>query len=79
MPWRPSIELLPHFDQIVFMTVVTAPPDDIYYTQDTPMEEIREACIDFFMKKYNMPDVRAHFFYDIPFYRNKHNKKQRVI
>ena len=57
VPWRPSIELLPHFDQIVFMTVVTAPPDDIYFSKNTPAEDLKEACVDYFMKMYNWTEV----------------------
>ena len=57
VPWRPSIELLPQFDQILFTTVITAGKDDKIFTKDTPAEELKVACVDYFKKIYNATDV----------------------
>ena len=43
------------------MTVVTAPPDDIYYTKDTPVEDISKACVDYFMMQYNWSEVSSFY------------------
>ena len=79
VPWRPSIELLPHFNQIVFMTVVTAPPDDIYFTQSTPAEELREACMNYFMSRYSFSEVSVHQILLKPIFRSKLSKKRKAI
>ena len=52
VPWRPSIEYLPHFGWIIFMTVITAGADDKIYDKKMPMEELKAACVEMFMKKY---------------------------
>ena len=58
VPWRPSIEFLPQFDQILFTTVITAGVDDKIYSKETPTEELKTACVEYFKKSYNATEVR---------------------
>ena len=56
-PWRPSVERIDHFNQIVFMTVISGGLNDNSYTEKTPKEELKKACIDYFMKICNATEV----------------------
>ena len=62
VPWRPSIEYLPHFNWILFMTVITASADDKIYQKTMPVEELKVACVEHFMKKYNVTEVSQFYF-----------------
>ena len=57
------------------MTVVTAPQDDIYFSKNTPVEDLKEACVDYFMKMYNWTDVSFYSVIDSLF---RHKLKKRL-
>ena len=80
VPWRPSIELLPQFDQFLFTTEIKSGKDDKVFTEETPVEELKVGCIDYFTKIYNITDV-SNFIILIKtlFLRNKHKLKLMFI
>ena len=44
------------------MTVVTTGVNDESYSEKTPREELKKACIDYFMKIYNATEVIITFY-----------------